>query len=252
MKYFKYLFLVLFAVSCTKNNTGAPGFLTLQFTHNWDGNSLTAADFNILKFTNEQGVELRIEGLRYLVSNVDLEKANGEHILLKGYQLIDLLKPSSLEYQPSFEIPEGSYKNISFRFGFADEDNIEGAYQDLNSELWNVPQMLGGGYHYMQFDGKFLDANQNLSNFNYHAIRAVNRANPQNPIYEDTSFIVNLGALEIRNGTFVEVRMNVAEWFKNPNSWDLNLLNINLMSNFDAQLLMKANGQTVFSRGTIY
>ena len=43
--------------------------------------------------------------------------------------------------------------------------------------------------------------------------------------------------------------MNIAEWFKNPNIWDLNQRNTVLMPNFEAQLLMSQNGKSVFSLG---
>jgi len=45
--------------------------------------------------------------------------------------------------------------------------------------------------------------------------------------------------------------MNIAEWFKNPYTWDLNELNTVLMPNFEAQLLMSQNGKSVFSRGEL-
>jgi hypothetical protein len=45
--------------------------------------------------------------------------------------------------------------------------------------------------------------------------------------------------------------MNVAEWFKAPYLWDLNIWNSMLMPNFDAQVKMYDNGQNVFSLGSI-
>ena len=41
--------------------------------------------------------------------------------------------------------------------------------------------------------------------------------------------------------------MNIAEWFKTPNEWNLNQLNSSLMANSDAQVKMFENGQNVFS-----
>jgi hypothetical protein len=41
--------------------------------------------------------------------------------------------------------------------------------------------------------------------------------------------------------------MNLAEWFKNPNTWDLNEFNTGLMGNYNAQKIMNENGQSVFS-----
>ena len=45
--------------------------------------------------------------------------------------------------------------------------------------------------------------------------------------------------------------MNVAEWFKNPNTWNLNQLNTVLMPNFEAQKMMNLNGRSVFSLGEV-
>jgi len=49
----------------------------------------------------------------------------------------------------------------------------------------------------------------------------------------------------------MEIKMNIAEWYKNPNTWDLNTLHAPLMPNYNAQKQMNQNGQSVFSIGTI-
>jgi len=135
-------------------------------------------------------------------------------------------------------------------FGFNNADNFKvGGYTDLNSASWNVPDMLGGGYHYMQFEGKFLNKDIEQQGFAYHTIGAYNSITKE---VEDTSFTVNLGTISIKNDATIEIKMNVAEWFKNPNEWDLNVLNSMLMPNYDAQKLMSANGKSgVFSLGTV-
>jgi hypothetical protein len=212
--------------------------VTLNFTHNWDRLEVTKQDFNELKFTNTNGERLSIENLRYLISNISLVNA-------KNYYLIDVGENTGT----SITIPNlanGSYV-LSFRFGFSDEDNIDGVYQDLNSVSFNVPGMLGGGYHFMQFDGKYLNSNNEEAGFNYHTIRAVDRTDPNDLKFEDTSFEVNLGTIVIKNTTEVEIKMNLAEWFKNPNTWNLNELNTVLMPNFEAQQMMNSNGKSVFS-----
>ena len=191
--------------------------ITLNFTHHWNGLKITPQDFNELKFTNENGERLSIERLRYLVSNISL--ING-----KNYHLIDVGENSGT----SITIPELTDESyaLSFRFGFSDEDNTDGTYQDLNSVSFSVPGMLGGGYHFMQFDGKYIDNNNEASGFNYHTIKAVDRTDPNNLKFEDTSFEVNLGTIVgCKYITEIEIKMNLAEWFKNPNTWNLNELN---------------------------
>ena len=103
----------------------------------------------------------------------------------------------------------------------------------------------------MQFDGKYLDNTSQEAGFNYHAIRAVDATDPNNLKFEDTSFAVNLGTVVITNTSEIEIKMNLAEWFKNPNTWNLNELDTVLMPNFEAQKMMSANGKSVFSLGIV-
>ena len=216
--------------------------ITVNFTHNWDGMPITSQDFNTLKFTNEHGEKLSIEKLQYLISNISL-------LGLKSYHLVNFSENSGTSFNIS-NLTNGSY-TLSFRFGFSDEDNIDGEYQDLNSVSFNVPRMLGGGYHYMQFDGKYIDNKEEEAGFNYHTIRAVDKTDIDNLKLEDTSFEVNLGTITVSNNMNIEVKVNLAEWFKNPNTWNLNELNNVLMPNFEAQKKMSANGKGVFSLGEV-
>jgi hypothetical protein len=229
---------ILYSCSSEEENIN----ITLNFTHNWDGVAITDKDLNELKFTNANGEKVSIENLRYLISNINLVDA-------KNYQLINFSENTGTSINVS-DATEGTY-TLSFRFGFSDEDNIDGEYQDLNSVSFNVPGMLGGGYHYMQFDGKYIDNKDEEAGFNYHSIRAVDKTDPDNLKFEDTSFEVNLGTVTISNNTEVEVKVNLAEWFKNPNPWDLNELNTVLMPNFKAQKAMSQNGKGVFSLGKV-
>ena len=73
------------------------------------------------------------------------------------------------------------------------------------------------------------------------------RSDPTN-IYDalDTSFTLNVGRVTVGSNTNITIQMDVSEWFKNPNIWDLNEYDINLMGNYDVQLLMNQNGSSVF------
>jgi hypothetical protein len=248
-----FLIIALSFAACSEDNDdnlSANTWTTFKFTHNWDGQPVTNADFNSLQFTNENGETLSIERLRYVISDITFTTTNNEVLALDNYNLVDVTNNTGLSYSLNSQIPTGNYANVSFTFGFDNEDNAQN-YLDLNSASFNVPDMLGGGYHYMQFDGKYLDSNSNEQGFNYHAIRAVDNpgANPTFP--QDTFFTVNLGPVTITNSTEIEVKANLAEWFKNPNVWDLNVLNQMLMPNSSAQILMYQNGQTVFTLGGV-
>lgn len=238
-------FCLLF-LSCSEDNDLERNKVSfsLNFTHNWEGTTVTNADFNDIKFTNENGQQLSIERLRYLVSKVTFYNQNQETIVTTDYNLVDVTNNENLLFTLSDKIPAGTYSKVIFTFGFDETDNIDGVYTDLNTASFDVPPMLNGGYHYMQFDGKYINANNEETGFNFHAISAVDTIENKT---EDTSFEVNLGEITINNETTVEVQADLSEWFKNPNTWDLNTLFESLMGNFEAQKQISANGKAVFS-----
>ena len=246
----KLLFLmivpVLFGCSSDKDDKEMATEIRFTFIHKWGETVITNQDFNTIQFTNGFGNELSIERLRYLISKIKLTKSTGEVVILNEYTLIDLENSATLSFIPSQMVNIGSYSNISFIFGFTNEDNTDGAYSDLNSASWNVPAMLGGGYHYMQLDGKYRNNTGVESGYNYHAIRAVDPGiNPTFP--QDTFFEVNLGAIAINENTEIIIAMDIAQWFENPYLWDLNVYHQMLMPNSSAQILMHDNGQNVFN-----
>jgi len=257
MKMKKVVFIIgaiMIFVSCSNddvNNQDQKVQVTFSFTHNWDGTEVTSADFNMIQYTNENGEQLSIERLRYLISDVTFVNDSGEEFSVDDHNLIDVTNNTGLTYSPSVQLPEGTYTSIKFTFGLDNEDNVDGAYQDLNSASFNVPFMLGGGYHFMQFDGKYINDMSMETGFNYHAIRAVDNPGTSPSFPQDTFFEVDLGSVILTNNASLEVKMNIAEWFKNPHTWNLNDLDTVLMANSTAQIMMYENGRTVFSLGNV-
>ena len=153
------LFSFITLVSCHKDNDDSisQSNITFNFNHNWDGINVTNANLNSIIFTNAFGNQMSITKLKYLISNLSLEKTNGEIIDIDGYYLIDLSNNTTLSFTPNTLIPAGNYSHVTFTFGFNNDANYNGNYPDLNAASWNVPAMMGGGYHYMQLEGKFID-----------------------------------------------------------------------------------------------
>ena len=252
MKKLISLVILILLFSCHTDNDDIVSQVTVgfNFIHYWDDIKVINTDFNAIKYTNTSGEELSIEKLRYLISKITFQKPSGEIFVLDGYNLVDVTNDTNSSFTPTSKIPTGDFSKVSFTFGFNNEDNYDSNYQDLNSASWNVPPLLGGGYHFMQLEGKFIDNTTTETGYAYHAIRAVdNSITPQE--FQNTFFEVDLGSVSITKDATFEVKMNIAEWFKNPNTWDLNVLNNMLMSNFNAQVMMFENGQNVFSLESI-
>ena len=247
----KLFLLSLFVCACASDDDGvlAPPNVSVSFnfTQNWEGTNVTNADLNTTMFTNENGEVLTIQRLRYLLSHFELVRNDGEIVALEGYRLIDLSDSESLTFAPANEVQTGSY-TLNMVYGFNEEDNIDGNYPDLNSALWNWPAMLGGGYHFLQFDGMYNVDTMAPSPFNYHhgTARVSDGVFEQN--YVSFSFPVEINITDDIN---IEIRMDISEYFKNPNVWDLNVLDTPLMPNYDAQKMIQENAASVFSVGAI-
>ncbi len=243
------LFLITITIitmnSCDNDDPVATtGSIRFDFTHNWDGDNVTTDDFNIIQFTNANGDPMSVSKLRYLISNIFLHKADGSSIAIDGYLLVDLSTQSTFAFVSN--IPFDTYTSISFTFGFNEADNTDGFYSDLNAASWNWPEMLGGGYHFMQLEGKYLDTTVEKP-YAYHMGTA--RVSPG--VFEANHFEISIDGFTHANDAVIEIKMNIAEWFKNPYTWDLEVYNTTLMPNYDAQILMNQNGDSVFSLGEV-
>ena len=252
---------IIVMVSCSDDdeNASTPVSVDFNFTHNWDGATIENANFENTQYTNTFGKKQKISKLVYLISDITFTDAAGTVYDAGDYNLINAREGTNTLFTPGIEIPTGEYA-VSFTFGFDDEDNDKsGGYPDLNSDDggWGVPNPLGGGYHYMRMEGTFEDTEGATQTYQYHTIRANRHSSlPPGPgtLEEttDTSFEVDLGTISIGEGTTITVEMNAAEWFKNPNTWNLNENSIVMMPKYDLQINMKENGKnSVFSLGPI-
>lgn len=252
---------IILIASCKKEDTVIPVVeqpspnVNFMFQQNYDGVAVSSADFATTQFTNAKGTNHTITKLQYLVSNITLHKTNGEEVELGGYNFVDLTDPDSRYYTPTVDVPAGTYTGVSITFGFSPEDNISGAYADLNAASWSWPMMIGGGYHFMKFEGKFTDKTGAQKGFAYHNGTA-SKMNPDGSrTHEANEFRVRLwdfsGGFEVVQGhnTTINIKMNLAEWFKNPIVWSLDDYHAMLMPNYTAQKMMNQNGRSVFSFG---
>lgn len=239
-----FLFIIFFG--CDNNDDGITT-INFQFTHSWGNQPISESDLENTLYTNVSGNELNITRLRYLISDIQLTNQDGT-LNLGNHQLIDLSNEESLRFTANGNIVFAENNTLSFRFGLSNEDNIDGIYTDLNTANFNVPNMLGGGYHYMQLDGNFTDDSNATQPYNFHAIRAIDNTDSNNIITTDTSFVVTFSNVNIsRDNITITVNMDISQWFTNPNTWDLNLASTGLMGDYDAQIVMSQNGNNVFS-----
>ena len=211
-------------------NDGSCEYLSLNinFKHYVDGIELIA---NEMIYTNPSNDNYSIQTLRYLISDITLHTNNGDETVLNEVHFIDISIDSTL----ILNIPQINYQNytsISFTMGLDSIKNITNLFLNENffpSFVW--PEFLGGGYHYMQLEGDF---NTVFNGYTTHT-------GGTNGI--DFSFNKIFSITDI---TDININMEITNWYKNPEIFDLTTDGI--MGDINKQTILKANGiEDVFS-----
>ncbi|MBI3136472.1 MAG: hypothetical protein HYZ14_17485 [Bacteroidetes bacterium] len=227
--------------------------VTLTFNHSFDAQAVNASLFEDLIYVNAYGTTLSITKLKYHISDVRFFNSSGDSVVVDGYHFIDISQTGTLSYVLPESILQNTYTGVGFNLGFTPADNQSGSYAELNAANWGWPEMLGGGYHQLQLEGRYIASTSDTNAYALHSGSSIRQIAGTDTSFHENYLYFNLPFNAVNFGTAVtlELNVNVAEWFKNPVTWDLNTLSNGLMENYDAQIQMHQNGKDIFSVGSI-
>ncbi len=243
-KLYLVIFILTFALvfaACTKPKQYSEMCISIGYSIN-DKPLIT----DTLCYTNEAGNEFLITEIQWFLSEMELQTEQGEWIPLEPHVFyIDTNIPESQTLRIA-SIPIGKYKTWRFTFGLDEENNQTGLFNDPPESNMFWPEPLGGGYHYMKLNGKYLDENEQLAPLNIHLGIGQNE--------DHTEFYQNYFSVELPlDLTIVEntenqlnLTMIIDNWFRNPNQYDFNEYGSAIMQNQSAQQALKENGNDVF------
>lgn len=253
--------LILMVAACKKDpvvidDDPGGGKIKFVFSHQHDGQPVK---YDSTMYVNPAGNNYQVNEIKYFISDVILHKAGGSKVILKGNNEIhyfDKDYPSTLDWLADQAIPIGSYDSISFTFGISPDKNKSNIF--VNSPEMNMfwPSYMGGGYHYMMLNMKWLDLNNVLTGNAFHlGIGQIYDATGNITGFIHNNFSVSLPAsaftIALNKTTTVPVIMNIENWFKNPNVFDFDVWGGDIMQNQAAMSAAAANGHDVFSTGSI-
>lgn len=151
-------------IGCAKEETDppstpptpvAPAVTTLRLEHHIDAVPLL---YDTVLYTTEAGHAYSVSRLEYYISGIRLmtEDCCDEDPVIPGPFYINALNNVTFDLGA---LPPGDYTGAELLLGLAPDMNITGA---LPNTLENVnmawPTPMGGGYHFMKFEGHFLNA----------------------------------------------------------------------------------------------
>lgn len=232
------------------------GNTELHISHTVNGSPLTT---DSLCYVNEAGNRFLVTEIQWFISKITLKSEQGDEYVL-GHREANTLAPTSQErifyidtnlpetqIIETVSIPCQKYISIQFTFGLDKEDNVTGLFTDAPERDMFWPESLGGGYHYMKLNGKYLDSDGNLAPMNLHM--GIGQNEDQSVFYQNY-FTVELPldlTVEKDGSNVICLDMNVDNWFRSPNTYDLNVYGSAIMQNQEAQQALKENGNDVFN-----
>ena len=245
----KTLFLTLvlasiIAVSCTK--PASHGDMSISVNYSVNGKLLIT---DSLCYRNEARNEFLITEIQWFISKMELQNEQGEWIALEPRIFyIDTNIPESHTLNIT-SVPVGTYKTFRFVFGMDEEYNHTGLFSDPPESEMFWPDVLGGGYHYMKLNGKYVNEEGLL------APLAIHLGIGQNA--DHSEFYQNYFSVELpidftiaeNAENQLDLTMVIDNWFRNPNLYDFNEFGSAIMQNQTAQQLLKENGKDVFRMG---
>jgi len=231
------------------------GKIAIGFDFKVDGDSLQV---DTLKYFNAAGNPYLISEIQYFISDVTLYKSDGSSLNIdnpKDLHYIDSDLPDTWTWEINNDIPAGTYDSLGFRFGISEEKNISFMFVNPPESFMFWPEYLGGGYHYMKLNGKWLEDGQTIQTtpFNCHlGIGQIYYSYPDSIIgfiHNDFSVSLPGSSFQMVDGEkkLIKITMNIEEWFKDPFIYDLNFWGSYTMQNQDAMQTLKENGYNVFS-----
>ena len=229
------ILLSLLVASCTKKEEN--GFVDICVDYSVNNEPLIT---DTLCYTNEAGNEFLITEIQWFISKWELQDEQGRWIASDRIFYIDTNIPESQILRMD-SIPIGKYKKVRFTFGLDESDNRSGRFSDPPESNMFWPEQLGGGYHYMKLNGKFVNEAGQLVPLNIHLGR----------LHEDDNHITVELPMEFTVKENAEnqlhLTMIIDNWFRSPNVYDFDEWGSAIMENPTAQRVLKENGNDVFT-----
>lgn len=238
--------LVSVLISCTKEEDDSPVTQKTEIKflvrHDVNGDTLIFNNLTDKRYENAAGNFYEVTRLEYYLSDFKLQRINGQwHSPSNEPVLINAENGSFDLTLNGVEI--GEYKALSFLIGIPATKNKSGMLENNLANLnmaW--PESLGGGYHFLKFEGNYFDLNDIIRGFTVH----LGGEGMQAVCTMDVSLTVS--TLIHRK---IEMSMNLNQWFESPHLFDFNVDGSYTMAVDSLMEKISENGNNCFTINSI-
>lgn len=226
-------FVGLALFGCKEKDEPLKQDYNLQFSmeYKWLNEAIV---FDSLNYASDLNDSVSVSTLKYFITDIVVECEDGNYSI--PYRYIDGRDPAMNSF--SVKVQEGKVmKKLHFVFGLDSNANQTGRFTELPEANMVWPTPMGGGYHYMKLEGKFMD---NGFSKNYQA-----HSGPLNGVDRSVKFSFNLENKIMTKNMELGLIMNLGEYFNQPNVLDLNNVS-GIMGNEQMQIKLHENAFSLF------
>lgn len=229
---------LVLAGACNKEDTPLPvppnQELTVMVAYDVDGAGLVSSD---MVYTNAAGNPFSIHTLNYYLSGFSLQRMDGS-----WKELDDIIYLNAFIAEKNTfllkGIPAGNYKAFKLIIGLEPENNESNSLPPTVDNInMSWPDMMGEGYHFLKLEGYFKDENAVTQGYAMHV--GTNTFHSEVAINQEFSISTGKDTLKLN--------MNIAEWFKNPHTYDFNIQGNYSMGRDSSMRKLSENGSDVFT-----
>lgn len=212
-------------ISCKKDTSTTPeptplpvasgGVIKIQFLNMVDTNQFMLNQ----NFVNPKGDTVNISKFNYYISNIVITKNdNSTFVEPNSYHLVEAITPSTSVISLT-NVPEGSYKSISFMLGVDSARNCSGAQDGDLDPARDMSWGWSTGYIMVKIEGTSPKSSSFTKSLTYHigGYGGVNKTQRNfNFNFASTTANVSKTATPL-----IHLSVNINEFFKTPNLIDV-------------------------------
>jgi len=272
-------FYLTAVMACSKQQDQqkyASGSLTFRIVHSVDG---IAFEKDTMHYVNYSGNRYMISNVQWFLSNLTLVKTDGTRVHCATndeYLYVDTDLPETNRFKMT-NLPIGDYAAIDFTFGLNEASNTSYRFVNPPESFMFWPEYLGGGYHYMKLNGKWINKQGQSAPFNFHlgigqifitksnglhayfafgssANTHCEGFNPPFQLPEVSSFVQNYFQVTQHlnfsvipeSESIINLEMRLDQWFDGSTHFNHDDWGGSIMQQQQAQDIARENGQKVF------
>ena len=245
--------LIFILVVFVQTSTFAQNTANVEFQHYCDGKPVILNQFI---YKNATGTTYQVCQIQYFISNIAF-RVNGKWLCDSTVTYIDVEKPLPIV---TTTLPKKNCVVDSVRFTFglpAEQNSYMPSKKDWAQMYW--PEIMGGGYHYMKLNLKFLNGQDSVYLFNCHLGRSMETDAQQvlQGNITDNNFTLTIPcpfqlSAKTNPSTTIAIRMNVEKWFSQPNPLIFSNYTKGIMGKQEIMHAICENGERAFSIQTMH